>query len=276
MVICLSLTMMACNNQEENQKEVTNDSTNNESLVKDDTSVGTIDSEDISNSDSEESVASETQEDVELGESDEGIKLVQNMINERPTTMRIVSEITAFNTTTTMTTYYDGDKSKKEIDVVGLPKSILIHLPEEEVMYQYVYGEAMGIKITGADQASAEEMGMMMDTSLLQGLVDGASDDMVARVEELDGEEVIYIEATEADEDVGEMLVKMWYSERYATPLKYEIYLGESMISQLKVTKIHDNVAFNADTFLPPSDVDFQEINMDAMLEMWNEGGDDE
>lgn len=81
-----------------------------------------------------------------------------------------------------------------------------------------------------------------------------------------DGEEVIYIETTQADDDMGEMLVKMWYSEKYATPLKYEVYVGESLMTELKVTKIHDNVNFNDDTFMPPADIDFQEVNMDTVM----------
>lgn len=201
----------------------------------------------------------------------EGIDLLKSIGKDRPSTLRIVSEIEAFNTTTTMTTYYDGDKSKTEIDTAGMAKSILLHIPNEKVMYQYVYGESTGIKITGADKESAEEMGMMMDTSLLTTLVEGASDDITAKIDYLDnlsGEEVIYIEATESDEDMGEMLVKMWYSEKYGTPLKYQIYVGETLMTQLKVTKISDNVSFNADTFLPPSDVEFQEVDMEMMLEM--------
>ncbi len=58
--------------------------------------------------------------------------------------------------------------------------------------------------------------GMMMDTSILATLVDGGSEDIttsIEYIEELGGEEVIYIEATQSDDEVGEILVKMWYSE---------------------------------------------------------------
>ncbi len=199
------------------------------------------------------------------------IDLVKSIKTERPQTLRIVSEITAFNMTTTMTTYYDGDKSKVEIDVPNMAKSILIHIPSEEIMYQYVYGESTGIKITGADKASAEEMGLMMDTSLLTALKDGASDDITAMKDYLGDEEVIYIESTQSDEDMGEMLVKMWYSERYATPLKYELYVGETLMNEFKVTKISDNVNFNDDTFMPPSDIVFQEVDMGTMMNLGEE-----
>jgi outer membrane lipoprotein-sorting protein len=202
----------------------------------------------------------------------QGIDLVKSIVTERPQTLRIVSETTSFNMTTAMTTYYDGDKTKVEIDVPNMAKSILIHIPSEEVMYQYVYGEPTGMKITGADKSSAEEMGLMVDTSLLAALKDGASDDIIARKEYLDEEEVIYIEATQSDEEMEEMLVKMWYSEKYATPLKYEVYVEETLMTEFKVTEINDNVNFNDDTFMPPSDVVFQEVDMDTMMNLGEEG----
>jgi|GEM_PF-982610 len=198
-----------------------------------------------------------------------GSDLISRMGFERPQTMKIISEMSAFGSTTVMTTYYDGDKSRTEVDIPGMPKSIMIHVPNREVMYQYVYGESTGVKITGADIASAQEMGMMMDTSLLEALVDGSSEDINAKVDYLDGEEVIYIEATQSDEDMGEMLVKMWYSERYATPLKYEVYAGDALIIELNVTKIHDNVNFAGDTFMPPEDITFEEIDMETLMKNW-------
>lgn len=265
LVFMLSISMVACGGE-------------NETTVKQDDvkeSVTANGQEEENNTQEKEETKQEPKEQVkeEQNESNsEGINLINSMGTDRPDTLRIVSEITAFNMTTTMTTYYDGDKSKTEIDVPNMSKSILIHIPNKEIMYQYVYGESTGIKITGADKASAEEMGLMMDTSLLTALQDGASDDIIARteyLEELDSEEVIYIETTESDEDMGEMLVKMWYSEKYATPLKYEVYVGEKLMTELNVTKINDNVNFNADTFMPPSDVTFQEVDMEAMMDMY-------
>ncbi|GMQ63657.1 hypothetical protein [Vallitalea maricola] len=183
--------------------------------------------------------------------------------------MLIKSEMTAFGTTTSMNTYYDGNKSRTEIDVPGMAKSILIHLPNEEVMYQYVYGEETGVKMTGANASYAEEMGLMMDTSMLAEITDASSEDMIARVETLDGEEVIYIEATQSDEDMGDVLVKMWYSKKYATPLKYEVYMGETLMTNLKVIKITDSIRFSGDEFVPPKDVTFQEMDMQSMMAEW-------
>ncbi|WP_461205993.1 hypothetical protein [Clostridium sp. DL1XJH146] len=259
-ICCLSVTLVACS-EKENEKAEEANQTNVEAEVSND------DAEPVEETEAEENETAEETSNTEEASNDSD--LVKSMTTERPQTLRIVSEITAYNTTTTMTTYYDGDKSKTEIDVPNMPKSILIHIPNQEIMYQYVYGESTGIKITGADREKAEEMGLMADTSLLTALQNGESDDVTAKRDFLDGEEVIYIEATQSDEDMGEMLVKMWYSEKYATPLKYEVYAGGTLMTQLNVTKINDNVNFNADTFMPPSDVQFQEVDIDAMMDMW-------
>ncbi len=250
-MLCLMAMLIACGEKESEQPEEANQ-TNVEAEAPE-----------------EEAQPAEEMEAEEKPDDAMGMDLIKSIGTKRPQTLRMVSEITASNMTTTMTTYYDGNKSKTEIDVPDMPKSILINIPDEGIMYQYVYGDATGIKITGADEEGAEEMGLMVDTDMLTSLTEGASDDITARKESLDGEEVIYIETTESDEDMGEMLVKMWYSEKYATPLKYEMYAGETLMTELKVTKINDNVNFNADTFMPPVDIDFQEIDMETMMNMW-------
>jgi len=252
--MCLSIVFVGCS---EKSAEATETNLAVESSIEEEQPPKAIVPEESA---SEAEIKTEESKDAE-----EGITLVKSMATERPEKLRIVSEMTAANMKTTMTTYYDGDKSKTEIDMPNMPKSILIHIPEEEVMYQYVFGESKGVKITGADKTGAEEMGLMMDDSLLTALREGASDDITAKKDQLDGEDVIYIEATESEEDMGEVLVKMWYSEKYATPLKYEVYMEGTLMTALRVTEIHDNVNYNADTFMPPSDVNFQEVNMDTM-----------
>lgn len=264
LMLILAFAMVSCEDEVasviENSEEI-EETTSNEEPVEE----VEVANEGVSENATEESATEETTEE----SATEGIALINHMGTERPSTMRIVSELTAFNTTTVMTTYYDGDKSRTEIDVPGMAKSILIHLPSREVMFQYVYGESTGVKITGADTAGAQEMGLMMDTSMLAEMTDASSEDITAKVDYLDDEEVVYIEATQSDEDMGEMLVKMWYSERYATPLKYEVYVGETLMTELVVTKISDNVNFQSDLFIPPEDITFEEIDMDTLMKNW-------
>ncbi|MBN2899823.1 MAG: hypothetical protein JXO44_13725, partial [Clostridia bacterium] len=209
----------------------------------------------------------ETENEVALDASLEGLNLVQSITGKRPSKLLIESEMVAFGMTTKMKTYYENNNSRTEIDVTDMEKSVLINLGDEGVMYQYVYGEENGIKMTDVTEDYAEEMSLRMDVSMLADMTEASSEDVTARVETLDGEEVIYIEATESDEDMGEVLVKMWYSEKYATPLKYEVIVGETTMASMHVTKVTTSVNFDQSMFVPPSDVAFQEVAMDSLLD---------
>ncbi len=224
--------------------------------------------ENISNSN--ETEVSKTEEKEDINENLEGIDLINSMDNKRPEKLMIKSEMTSYGTTTKVATYYNGDMTRTEMDVPGMAKSISIFLPNESVIYSYVYGETEGVKMIGANTTYAEEMGLMVDNSdFLTEVVEESSRDVIARVEKLEGEEVIYIEATETDEEIGDVLVKMWYSKKYGTPLKYEVAIGEKTMMQLNVTEISDNVNIDESLFVPPSDVNFEEMSMEKMMENW-------
>jgi hypothetical protein len=202
----------------------------------------------------------------------EGLELIGTLNTTRPEKLKIESEMIIFGATSKISTFYEGNKVRTETDVAGMAKSILINLPEEGAIYQYMYGDTEGVKMMDDGTSNTEGMGIMIDQAeLLAAITDESSNDLIAKVDTLDGEEVVYIEATESDEDMGEMLVKMWYSVKYATPMKYQVFAGEEMVMELKVTKILDNINMNESLFLPPSDVTFTEFSMDEMMDTFDE-----
>ncbi|MBF4693711.1 hypothetical protein [Fusibacter ferrireducens] len=215
-----------------------------------------------------EAVAAEP-EVAALDRSLEGTELLNSLSLSKPKSMRMVMETSAFGTKTMSTMYYDGDNSRTETVVEGVGTSVVINNAKEKVMYNYVEGTGQGVKIIDADLESAEDAGLMMDMSTkLAELTDASSEAISARVETLDGEEVVYIEATEADDEMGNVLVKMWYSTQYSTPLKYEVIAGEQPMMTLKVVEIESNIKVDANLFQPASDIEFQEVNMEAMMNM--------
>ena len=113
-------------------------------------------------------------------------------------------------------------------------------------------------------------MGHRIDnTDLLAALVEGSSEALSARVEMLNGEEVVYIEATESDDELGEVFVQMWYSAKYNTPLKYEVNIGDKTMMELIVTHVEKDVTLDKSLFLPPDTVNFQEVDAKAMMNDW-------
>lgn len=204
-----------------------------------------------------------------LNSSLEGTELLNSLSLSKPKSMKMVMEISGFGTKTISTMYYDGDNSRNETVVEGIGTSVVINNAAEKVMYNYVEGSGQGVKIVDADSESAEEAGLMMDMSTkLAALTDASSDAILARVETLDGEEVVYIEATEVDDEMGNVHVKMWYSTQYSTPLKYEVTAGEQTMMTLKVVEIESNIKIDPSLFEPASDIEFQEVNMKTMTDM--------
>ncbi len=208
----------------------------------------------------------ETAEAEGIDKSLEGIDLLQTIAEKKPEKLMVKSEMAASGMITKMTAYYDGDKTRTEVESPNMPKSILITLPSEGVMYNYIAGESTGYKMIGADSSYEEEMGFMEDDSeLLSEVVDDPSEDMIARVENLDGEEVIYIEVARDDEEMGNVLMKMWYSNKYGTILKYQVLAGETTMMELNVTEISSG-KIDESLFTPPSNVNFEEVDMGQMM----------
>jgi outer membrane lipoprotein-sorting protein len=196
--------------------------------------------------------------------------LVDSLKGDRPKTMKMESEMIAYGMTSQILTYYDDSKTRTETSIPQAGKSISIFLEDEGVMYSYVEGDSDGTKMIGANSDLAEEMGLRIDnTDLLAALVEGSSEALSARVETLNGEEVVYIEATELDDEVGEVFVQMWYSVKYNTPMKYKMSIGEKTMMELIVTHVEKDVTLDKSLFLPPDNVNFREMDAEAMMNDW-------
>jgi len=198
----------------------------------------------------------------------EGVELVRSLNTIKPEKMKVVTEMSTSGMNTKVSTYTDGSKVRIETEAEGLPKIISISLPDENTMYQYVAGSIKGMKMISEEQSSSVHRIEVEDRSSLFGMIkNGQSPDMIAKKEKLDGEEVVYIETVQSDDDMGEVLVKMWYSSKFATPLKYQVYAKDDLYMELKVTEIKEGVKMDESLFLPPDDVNFKEMSLETMLD---------
>jgi len=255
-LICLALIMIlavaGCSADEpaENSEE-SNSQQASEQVAEKDTSNG------------EEAPAQE----VHIDSSLEGMDLLKAISGERPKSMSMKMKTDNNGMSTNTLVYYDGDNSRTETSMDGYPTSIFIYNVDEEAMYSYVEGEENGIRIVGADIKSAEDVGLTMDMSTkFSELAEGVADGLIARMEKLGEEEVVYIESTESDEEMGDIIVKMWYSVNYNMPLKYEIYIGQNQLVSLNVTEIEKDIKIDKDMFAAPSDIVFQDVDIEGMM----------
>ncbi len=273
MVMLLTIIMFGCANEtiaQNPQDAKPSEESQSTELVKTSNEVSATPTENTTQPDTTQTNETE-QEILALDPSLEGSALLNSLNLSRPKSLKMVMETSAFGTKTMSTMYYDGDNSRTETVVEGLGTSVVINDAINKVMYNYVEGSGQGVKIIDADSEAAEDAGLMMDMSTkLAELTDASSDAIIARVETFDGEEVVYIEATEVDDEMGNIHVKMWYSTKYSTPLKYEVIAGEQTMMTLKVVEIESDIKIDPVMFVPASDIEFQEVNVDEMLDMMN------
>lgn len=269
MVMILTLVMFGCSNDTTSEKTKNTDQAETTQSTDSVQSTSSESPEDTTQTEAVGETVSDTQEVEALDSSLEGIALLNALSTGRPTSMKMVMETNAFGSKIISTMYYEGDNSRTETVIEGIGTNVVINNAADKVMYNYVEGSGQGVKIVDANSEAAEEAGLMMDMSAkLAEITDASSEDIIARVETLDGEEVVYIEATESDDEMGSVLVKMWYSTKYSTPLKYEVIAGEQPMMTLKVVEIESNIKIDASMFEPSSDIEFQEVNMESMMEM--------
>jgi len=253
----LSLSLTACGKEAE---EV--------SVQTDDSAQSTVEEQTADEPSQEPAETAETAEPEEEQVNDdnagidvslEGQALLASLSNSRPDKFMISATLTSYGMTSQTTIYYDDKNSRTETDVPGMGKSVLISLPDENVMYSYTEGSSIGIKMTGTDDPYADEGDFGVDEEMISGIVEDPSENIVARADTLNGEDVVYVETTESEEDMGEVLIKLWYSAKYSVPLKYEMYVGDQKMATYEVTEIADGSSIDSALFQPPSDVDFQE-----------------
>lgn len=225
-----------------------------------------------------EEVVEEAEEEIEEAEEDkeealedstEGADLLSQLSGQMPKSLKMKMTTESFGMVTSSISYYEGDNTRTEIMIEGLGTSVIIYNADEEIIYSYVEGEELATRIMGADIDSAEEIGLTVDiTNKYTELTEEIPDNMIARKEELDGEEVVYIEVTEVDDEMGEMLIKMWYSTKYNTPLKYEVLVDGQSFMLLTVTELETDMDIDSSIFMPPMGMEFIDVDLDSMLEM--------
>ncbi len=56
----------------------------------------------------------------------------------------------------------------------------------------------------------------------------------------------------------------MWYSEEYAYPIRYELFVNDALMMRSDVTKLEVDIDLDDSLFMPPEDVVFIEIPMEG------------
>lgn len=164
--------------------------------------------------------------------------------------------------------YQKDGNMRTEMEIPDGQKQIVIMQANEGVTYQYAEGAEQGMKIMHGNPDAVMDrdrmMGGKMEMPNLREVRNRLDEHMVVREEKLNGEKVIYIEFKEINENVENAVVKMWYSEEYAYPIRYELFVSEELMMRSDVTRLEVDIKLDDALFMPPEDVAFIEIPMEG------------
>lgn len=168
--------------------------------------------------------------------------------------------------------YQKDGNTRTEMELPDGQKQIMILQAEEGVTYQYAEGTQQGMKIVHGNIEAVMDrdrvQGGKMQMPNLRDVRNRLDEHMVVRKEKLNGENAIYIEFNEINENVENAVVKMWYSEDYAYPIRYEFFVNDVLMMRSDVTRLEVDVDLDDFLFMPPDDVEFMEVNMEGGFEM--------
>jgi outer membrane lipoprotein-sorting protein len=199
---------------------------------------------------------------IKIDESLTGLELLASVEPQMADSLVMTTEQTMVDgTISTSKTYTKADNMRVESST-PYGNSVMIYDSDEGNTYQYTIGDKEGTVMNDGDDM---DMDMDMSAPTLVEFTEGSTGEVIARVEELDGEKVIYIETTEDDGD-GSYEVHMWYSIEYSVPLKFEVESDGQVMMSSVVTDIEYNGKIANKMFEPPSDVEFINYSMDGVF----------
>jgi outer membrane lipoprotein-sorting protein len=194
-----------------------------------------------------------------IDESLTGAELLASVEYKIADSLIMTAERTLYDgSISTSTTYTKGENMRVE-STATYGDSVMIYNADEGKTYQYTVGDAEGMVTSDEDEDMDD-----FSTPTLAEFAEGSTGEVIARVEELDGKKVIYIETFEESED-GDVVVRMWYSAEYSVPLKFEVESEGQIMMTNVVTDIEYNGKIAQNMFEAPSDVTFVDYSMGGM-----------
>lgn len=209
-----------------------------------------------------------------LDENLSGTALLSSLNFSYPDSLKLTTKTTiAGSLDTTSTTFTKGDNFRMEMEMPDIGKQITIYNAAEGVTYQYTDGQTTGFSFKDQEMTTGlGDLNLDEGVTSIDDITDLFPENVVARVETLNGEKVIYIETTENDGQSGTVDMRMWFSTKYGVPLKTEILSNGTLTMSSVVTDISDSDIADSQ-FNPPANVvftDYSSMNLDDLTTIPN------
>ncbi len=159
---------------------------------------------------------------------------------------------------------YGGESMEMEIiqchyngfDMTNTDGSISIYDEKEDAYYSYIEGTNEGTKMIDIEEDVSVSSTPTFSEESYEDLLDGL---VAARIEKLNGEDVLYLEYLDTEEGM-EVTMKMWYSIKNNFPMKISVVdeTGNAFMES-EVTEFRTDEDFSEFVKIP-KDVTFTEI----------------
>lgn len=226
----------------------------------------------------EEKEAENQEADAKIDKSLIGTALLDQIHYTMPKSYITKADYEVAGKKSVVTTYFKAGSMRMETKGADGTESIMVYNDKEGITYMYNVGDEFGI--LSHDDEDDEDGG----PGFMSGKVSVSLNELLAlenvkeaRIERLNGKEVIYVENTETDEGLS-TTAKMWYNLKYPIMMQYEVNLGSQNTMKSQVTQLEVNAKIDDKLFDKPAQVEFKDMDagMDALDDLLDQMDDED
>ncbi len=254
LIFCLAIGLVACSSDNSSQQTEATETQKTE--VKADTTVATTaETTETSSTEAATEAATQTQAN---NSNAEGVELLKSVFSNLKKVDSLYVKLTVTSPEISgveMALYRDGESTRMEMNFEGR-NTVNIFNAEYGYVYSYAVGEKTGTKMKNSSSDGFADM--VPDFDAEQMSEDDFEGLVTARREKLNGQDVVYIESQDFDEDLGGNVInKIWFSEKHSFFLKMESVKPDGTVAMsMDVLEIEVNKDFSK-MMVPPQDIEF-------------------
>ena len=212
----------------------------------------------------EEAIETEEEEEEEevpvflLDSSLTGLDLLSSITYTMPDSYISVTEsVAADGSVGRVKTYSKGMFLRTESMDENGEMQIAIYNPELGVDWMYSEGQAFGVEMYDEDDEEFVEEFNVEGATYADVFSGEDLGNFEAKIDVLDGEEMLYVQMAQDDGMGGVMDVLMWYAPETGAVMKYEMYSNGALIVASKVVEYEANVDIDDSLFDKPEGIEF-------------------
>ena len=244
-IVLLMFTIVGCSSEVKDAEKSKSSTTEMEK---------TDDDKDVKESKEEESVA------IKLDSSLTGMELLASIPIKMTETYISVTESVAADGTVATSKMYSKDASMRteSLDSEGAMQ-VSIYNDDLGVTWMYSEGEEFGMASYDEEYDESDDTEPILDGTYADLYAEEDFQNFDAKIEKLDGDDMIFISFSEDDGAGGTIDMKMWLSTEYGAVMQYEMYMNGAVVVSSKVIEFDADAKIDDSLFEEPEGIEFME-----------------